>query len=53
MLGISVNHLAKRIQEGDIKLSPDGRVLVRSAAEWANSAKGKAKAAKSPFHVTP
>lgn len=38
MLGVSVNHLIKIIDEGGIKLTPDGRVLVRSAAEWANGA---------------
>lgn len=36
MLNVSVNHLSKIISEGGIRTTPDGRVLVRSAAEWAN-----------------
>ncbi len=35
MLGISVGHLNKLIGEGVIQISPDKRVLVRSAAKWA------------------
>lgn len=38
MLGMSVNHLVKLVGEGGIKQTPDGRIVVRSAAEWANGA---------------
>lgn len=37
MLGISINYLKKLISEDGIQTSPDGRVLTRSAAAWANS----------------
>lgn len=36
MLGVSVNTLVKIVGDGGIKAAPDGRILVRSAAEWAN-----------------
>lgn len=42
MLGISVTYISKLIADGAIATAPDGRVLVRSAAEWANSAAVKA-----------
>lgn len=42
-LGISVPYLNKLIEAGNIDTSPDGRVLVRSAAAWANSGKPKPK----------
>ena len=43
MLGVSVNHLAKLVGEGGIKQTPDGRIVVRSAAEWANGSAPKAR----------
>ena len=35
MLGISVGYLNKLVANKNISLTPDGRVLVRSAAAWA------------------
>ena len=43
MLGVSVNHLVKLVGEGGIKQTPDGRIVVRSAAEWANGADTKSR----------
>jgi len=43
MLGISVNHLVKLVSEGGIKQTPDGRIVVRSAAEWANGVTPKSR----------
>jgi hypothetical protein len=37
MLGISVGYLNKLVGNKHINLTPDGRVLVRSAAAWAAS----------------
>jgi hypothetical protein len=37
MLGISVGYLNKLVGNKHIGLTPDGRVLVRSAASWAAS----------------
>ena len=51
MLGISVTYLNKLIAEGGIQVAPDGRVVVRSAAEWVNSVPGKRKAVKQQWHV--
>lgn len=36
MLGVSVTYLNKLISDGAICVTPDGRVVVRSAADWAN-----------------
>jgi len=36
MLGVSVTYLNKLISNGVINVAPDGRVVVRSAADWAN-----------------
>lgn len=38
MLGISPSQVTRLTANGTLKLTPDGRVLVRQAAEWANSA---------------
>lgn len=48
ILGCSPTTIYKLIDEGDIKTAPDGRVLVRSMAEWAScqSANRKAKIAR-------
>jgi hypothetical protein len=43
MLGVSVNHLVKLVGEGGIKQTPDGRIVVRSAAEWANGSAPRAR----------
>ena len=37
IMSVSVNTIIKYIGEGYIDTAPDGRVLVRSLAEWANS----------------
>ena len=51
--GISVSYLNKLINEGSIQTAPDDRVLVRSAAAWANSSKRK-RVNKTPgFRVEP
>ena len=34
MLGVSVTYLNKLINDGGIAVTPDGRVVVRSAADW-------------------
>jgi hypothetical protein len=36
MLGVSVTSLNKLVSDGAIIITPDGRVVVRSAADWAN-----------------
>lgn len=46
MLGVSKNHLVKLVSEGGIKQTPDGRIVVRSAAEWANSVSVKSRGKK-------
>ncbi len=46
MLGISVTYLGKLISDSKIATAPDGRVVVRSAAEWANSAAPKRSTSK-------
>lgn len=50
MLGVSVTYLNKLIGDGGVAVTPDGRVVVRSAAEWANSAPER-KAARPKWHV--
>lgn len=50
MLGVSVTYLNKLIGDGGVAVTPDGRVVVRSAAEWANSAPER-KADKQRWHV--
>lgn len=42
MLGVSVTYLGKLVGDGKVATTPDGRVIVRSAAEWTNSAAAKA-----------
>lgn len=44
MLGVSLTYLKKLVREGDLPLAPDGRVLVRGAAEWAQSGTAVKKA---------
>ena len=51
MLGVSVTYLNKLIAGGAIIVTPDGRVVVRSAAEWANSIQMQHKAAKQKWHI--
>lgn len=51
MLGVSVTYLNKLISDGGVVVTPDGRVVVRSAAEWANSATAERKAGKPKWHV--
>lgn len=52
MLGICVNTLKKMIANGAIETSPDGRVLTRSAAQWANGrCKTSAAKAKCKWHI--
>jgi len=51
MLGVSVTYLNKLINDGGIAVTPDGRVVVRSAAEWANSATTERKATKPKWHI--
>lgn len=43
MLGMSINHLVKLVGDGAIKQTPDGRIVVRSAAEWANGSAPKSR----------
>jgi hypothetical protein len=50
MLGISVTYLNKLIDQGKIKTTPDGHVIVRQACEWAHSKQDKRKQAK-PSHM--
>ena len=51
MLGVSVTYLNKLIAEGGITATPDGRVAVRSAAEWANSIQMQIKVRKQKWHI--
>lgn len=51
MLGVSVTYLSKLIAGGGILVTPDGRVVVRSAAEWANSIQMRQKVEKKKWHV--
>lgn len=51
MLGVSVTYLNKLINDGGIAVTPDGRVVVRSAAEWVNSASAERKAGKQKWHI--
>jgi len=46
MLGVSVTYLNKLIGDGGIAVTPDGRVVVRSAAEWVNSLSAERKTSK-------
>lgn len=41
VLGVGTTHLYSLISAGSIDTAPDGRVLVRSAAAWANGGKPK------------
>ena len=51
MLGVSVTYLNKLITAGGILSTPDGRVVVRSAAEWANSIQKQQKISKQKWHI--
>lgn len=51
MLGVSVTYLNKLIGEGGIAVTPDGRVVVRSAADWANQNTSKENTAEKKWHV--
>ena len=51
MLGVSVTYLNKLIIGGEILTTPDGRVVVRSAAEWANSIQMRQKTMKQKWHI--
>jgi len=51
MLGVSVTYLNKLITVGGILVTPHGRVVVRSAAEWANSIQMQQKATKQKWHI--
>ncbi|MEA5047434.1 MAG: hypothetical protein VB034_02375 [Eubacteriales bacterium] len=51
MLGVSVTYLNKLIGDSLIAVTPDGRVIVRSAAEWVNSAAGERKTGKQKWHI--
>ena len=51
MLGVSVTYLNKLINDGGIAATPDGRVVVRSAAEWANSSMAERKDTKPRWRV--
>lgn len=51
MLGVSVTYLNKLIAGGGILATPDGRVVVRSAAEWATSIKMRQKTMKQKWHI--
>ena len=48
MLNCSVTYLVKLIKDGHIKTTPDGRVIVRSAAAWVNSESCYTNAAGKP-----
>lgn len=41
MLGVCPNTVRKLIAEGNVSTDPTGRVLTRTAAEWANGGKTK------------
>jgi len=51
MLGVSVTYLNKLINDGGIAVTPDGRVVVRSAADWANQNTPKDNAPKKKWHI--
>lgn len=51
MLGVSVGYLNKLVAQGDLRTTPDGRIIVRAAAEWANGAQTVKKAPKTRFRV--
>ena len=51
MLGVSVTYLNKLINDGGIAVTPDGRVVVRSAADWANQNSPKDHAPKKKWHI--
>lgn len=51
MLGVSVTYLNKLISDGGIAVTPDGRVVVRSAAEWVNSVTAERKTGKQKWHI--
>ena len=51
MLGVSVTYLNKLITDGGIAVTPDGRVIVRSAADWANQNTPKEHAPKKKWRV--
>ena len=51
MLGVSVTYLNKLVSDGGIAVTPDGRVVVRSAAEWVNSATAERKTDKQKWHI--
>ena len=48
ILGCSPSTVYKLIADGDIRTAPDGRVLVRSMAEWASSQSPNRKAKCAP-----
>jgi len=43
MLGVSPAQITGYVQKGYLPTTPDGRVLVRDAAQWANSGRPKPK----------
>ncbi len=51
MLGVSVTYLNKLISGGGIAVTPDGRVVVRSAADWANQNTPKDNAPQKKWHI--
>lgn len=51
MLGVSLTYLNKLITEDEILTTPDGRVVVRSAAEWANSVTREQKHVKRRWRI--
>jgi len=51
MLGVSVTYLNKLINDGGINITPDGRVVVRSAADWANQNTRRDTSQKKKWHV--
>ena len=51
MLGVSVTYLNKLISNGWINITPDCRVVVRSAADWANQNTRKDNSQKKKWHV--
>ena len=51
MLGVSVTYLNKLIAGGGISATPDGRMVVRSAAEWVNSIQMQQKTKKQKWHI--
>lgn len=51
MIGVSVTYLNKLISDGGINTTPDGRVVVRSAADWANHSVSKNESKKKRWHV--